>query len=527
MASVDLYGNDAGQIRNAYQSHLRRSASDDEVSGWLSGSYGGGGVNDWINQIANSGEAQQYKAPANPAPQPQAPAPVLGQQPNVSTPQVPQAQPDQRAGLQSVYQNYLGRSASEDELTKWLSGQFGYGSGPQDYDKFVNAIMGSQEARNYRGPAGATPTQGSLEWWQQQGTPTIDIFDPTTGQLKPGWARTGSGYARTGGGTNPTTSNIPGPQNGNFQQWFQQLVQGKPASPQTLRELAPILQQYGIRLGPNNARGFTDGIILPDGTFMDVILGATENGGTGWGWIQPGQGGGFSGAGGGGLGGVNLPNSQYSDPHTKLLEELMLARINSLQSGNDAGLQRLMSFLEQRFNDLQGPGFTGAEQEVLRTQALDPIERDRAAAKKRVLERISAMGHTAESGVAQQLLNEVDKAFDAERATSQNVLATTELNRREGRSQQAGQIASSMYEIPQARAREALGYAGGLADLGPQRLQLAMQAAGMGGNPSSMFQNLMQLAQLNQNSALLDQQNSGALWSGLGSLAYTLMNAGR
>jgi hypothetical protein len=38
---------------------------------------------------------------------------------------------------------------------------------------------------------------------------------------------------------------------------------------------------------------------------------------------------------------------------------------------------------------------------------------------------------------------------------------------------------------------------------------------------------LMQMAQLNQNSALLNQQNSGQLWSGLGSLAYTLMNAGR
>jgi hypothetical protein len=66
-----------------------------------------------------------------------------------------------------------------------------------------------------------------------------------------------------------------------------------------------------------------------------------------------------------------------------------------------------------------------------------------------------------------------------------------------------------------------------LADLGPQRLQLAMQAAGMGGNPSSNFSSLLGLAGLNQNAALLNQRNSGQLWSGIGQAAYYLSNAGR
>ena len=145
-----------------------------------------------------------------------------------------------------------------------------------------------------------------------------------------------------------------------------------------------------------------------------------------------------------------------------------------------------------------------------------------------MLERLSQRGISLESGVAQQLLQEVDSVFDAERATAQTRIGVDELNRREGRNQRAEGIAATMYELPQSREREALGYAGGLADLGPQRLQLAMQAAGMsGGNPVSMFNSLMQLAQMNQQSDLLDQRNSQQLWGGLGELAYTLMNAGR
>ena len=589
MASVDLYGNDAGTIRNAYKTKLRRDASDQEVSGWLSGSYGGGGVNDWVNQIGASGEAQQYNPqpalpqvdptqPSQPAPwrqTPQAP-PVIGQNPNVSRPQETPADPwaTARSGITSLYQQHLGRDPGAGDVDKWLSGGYGYGSGLQDYDKIVTAIMGSEEARKYRPPGGGSATDGgyqNTEWWQQRGVPTIDIFDPMTGQLRQGWKRTGKGYERTSG-TN-TTSNVPGPQGGNFQQWFQQLTNGKRVSPKTLKEMEPILNQYGIKLGPLNARGFTDGIILPDGTFVDVILSAVEDGGTGWGWITGGGGGG--GGNVRGVGGGQLPGDQYNDPYSQLFEQLIKARIGMLQQGvNDpyrqqymSGLQgradalgnaaepayqALLKRLEERFTDLQGPGYTGAENEVIRTGALDPIESDRAAAKKRMIERMAAAGHTMESGVMQMALNEVDKAFDGMRAKTQTTLTTNDLERREDRATRADSIKGTLYDIPQARSREqldvfgamqllegamrgeeearsreAIGYGGALNDLSTNRLQLAMQAAGMGGNPSSMFQNLLGLSQLNQNSSMLNQQNSSQLWSGLGSIAAILAGAGR
>jgi hypothetical protein len=559
MAGVDLYGGDASRIRDTYRTRLGRDASDDEVSGWLSGSYGGGGVDSWVTQIANSGEAQQRQ----PAQEPRQPDPATV---NTGFSQ-PQGDPWEQArqGLSNTYQQHLGRQASQDELNNWLSGSYGYGGGLENYDKYVNAIMGSHEARNYRpqGNPNATGGNQTLEYWQSQGVPAIDIFDPLTGQMKAGWQRTATGYGRTGatGGT----ATVSAPPNGDFQSWFMGLTNGRAPSPQSLEAMAPMLAQYGIRLGPRNARGFTDGIILPNGQFIDVITAATETGGTGWSWQT----------GGGGVGGGQLPGNQYSDPYTQLLEMLMKSRLGQLQQpvndpyrqqllaaqqaraqslGNAAepAYQALIQRLGSRVQDLQGPGYTGAENEAIRTQALDPIESDRTAARQRVLERLSARGITPDSGIAQQALLEVDTAFDGMRATSQTTLAVNDVQRREGRQQRADAIQGTLYDIPQARAREqldvfgamellenvmrqeeearsreAIGYGGALADLGPQRMQLAMQAAGMGGNPQGMFNSLMQMAQMNQNSALLNQRNSGQLWSGLGSLAYTLMNAGR
>lgn len=59
-------------INNAYKTNLGRDASQDEYANWANGSYG----SDPFNQIANSGEANAYKAskPTNSTPQVQGPS---------------------------------------------------------------------------------------------------------------------------------------------------------------------------------------------------------------------------------------------------------------------------------------------------------------------------------------------------------------------------------------------------------------------------------------------------------------------
>lgn len=537
MAAVDLYGADAQKLRSQYQTSLGRDASDDEISGWLTGSYGGGGMDQWLQQISTSHEAQS-RIPQQTAPRPPGSTPgvntTLSPPPQSFTPfELPPQNnqggtywnfdPDAQQQIWNWYQQYLGRTPGMDD---YLAHQ----QNPGGLPGIEATIRGSAEAQDYARRRPATPTQGGA----------------------PGGA-----------------PQVAGPQGGNYQSWFMGLTGGRPPSPQSLVALEPTLAQYGIRLGPKNARGFTDGIILPDGTFVDVIMSATETGGSGWGWIVGGHGGG-AGAGAG----VNMPGNQYSDPYTRMMEEYIRSRIGSLQQpvndpfrdqymqamqrrtqalqSAEPDYQRLLQHLEQRFADLQGPGYTGAENEVIRTQSLDPIENDRTAAKKRMAEQLAARNIGPDSGVFIDAMRQIDSAFDGMRGTTQNTLTVNDLNRRESRQQRADNIRSGIYDIGQARSREQLdtfsgidalsalmrqetdarsreqiSLSGALADLGPQRMQLAMQAAGMGGSPQSMFQSLMQMAQLNQNSALLNQRNSGQLWSGLGSLAYTLMNAGR
>jgi uncharacterized protein YukE len=495
MANVDLYGNDAQRIRNQYKTSLQRDASDDDVTGWLSGQFGGGGVDQWLQQIDTSHEAQQYKQPRQ----------VGQQRPEVSGTLDPGgAAPSNPATPQSPYQN--------------------------------------------------------LDWWSGQGVPQTQIFDNTTGQLLPGWSRTGLGYERS----TPQTPQTPGPQNGDYQSWFMSLVNGKPPTSQQLEALAPMLQQHGIRLGGRSAAGTIDGIFLPDGTFVDVVEAMTPQGGKRWQWgVQT-----------GGVGGGALPGNQYSDPYSKMLEELIKSRIGNLQGGYDDSsrqayqqalqqraqslatgnkqLDQLMAYLQERFTDLKGPGYTGAENEVLRTQALDPIERDRSAARQRLTERLAAMGHTPQSGVFQDAMRRLDAEFEGIRGVSQTQLATNEIGRRENRNQRAEMIGAQLADIPElrareqldvfqaleslgmvarnedeARSREAITYGGVLSDLGPQRLQLAMQAAGMGGNPASLGGVLSNIAGMNQQGAAYNAQQQSQLWSGLGSLAAIIARSGQ
>jgi len=110
---------------------------------------------------------------------------------------------------------------------------------------------------------------------------------------------------------------------------------------------------------------------------------------------------------------------------------------------------KLMDWINTRFQDLSNPGYTGAENEVIRTQALDPIERDRAAAQQRALERISARGMTPDSGLAQELQALVDQGFDASRATAQGDIALNEIQRRNDRMNEATGYAQQAYQLPE------------------------------------------------------------------------------
>lgn len=293
-----------------------------------------------------------------------------------------------------------------------------------------------------------------------------------------------------------------------------------------------------------------------------------------------------------GIPGLNISSydSMFNDPATKQLEDWMSARLNELkQPVNDpsrealarlldqqtamfqaqraaqeqaaAGLRarqaaamqsadEFVNFAKQRAQKLQGPAYTGAESEVFRTQALDPIEADRQAAQQRALQNISARGMDPTSGIAQQLLNDVNASFDRSRAGVQNQLAYKQIEEQRSREQEAqqllgyipqaqsaaargdleflqsldaavnqpeqGAIASAgqsaalgqgVRDEQQVRRQEALAISSMLQQLPTLSLQQAMAAIGQGPSPESLANIAIQLYGIGQN-----QRNQGLSW---------------
>lgn len=263
---------------------------------------------------------------------------------------------------------------------------------------------------------------------------------------------------------------------------FSRLVAGKPANSQTLLSLGPQLQAAGITIEPANAAGASHKIRFPDGRVVRVGNYFDGGGAPSWGWTDQ------------GAAGISSYMAQFNDPSTRLLEQYLqqqMGRLSSQQQAQEqanAGLRakmpdiqaatdRLVAYLNQRATSLQGAPYTGTEQEILRTQALDPIERDRTAANKRALEQIGARGLTPESGIAMGLQNDVNSVFDRQRAGAQGDLAYKTINEQRSRQQEAQQLLGMVPQVQRAGATGDLQFLSALDSavnsLGSQGINLA------------------------------------------------------
>jgi hypothetical protein len=241
---------------------------------------------------------------------------------------------------------------------------------------------------------------------------------------------------------------------------WDQLTSQYPGTVQGLSDLVGAHPELGV----NIVGGSRGDIQLPGGDIWDVILAAGE-GGRGWQRLQnPGSGGGGSAPGGDVM---SAYQAQFNDPATQALER----------------------FLQQRFQQLQQPAYTGTEAEVLRTQALEPIERDRQAARNRALERVSQAGYLPSSGVALDLQNQVDAGYDRTRAQAQGQLAYNQIGEERDRQREAQALLTLLYDLPN------------------RSLQQALAVLGMGPAPESVFNSAMGLYNVGQ-----QQRNQGMQW---------------
>ena len=217
--------------------------------------------------------------------------------------------------------------------------------------------------------------------------------------------------------------------------------------------------------------------------------------------------------------GITAPNQFSQNPLTSALSAFANQQAQRLQNPPEGSGQ---SLLEQALRSISGQfqagGFTPHEQEVFQTQAIDPLEQLRTARKQQVNEELSRRGISPSSGVAQSMLADVDRQFDAQRATTQRNIAAQGAQEVQSRQLQAVNLLNQLAGTEQGRFDKAGQYLQVPIDLANQGFSQAMQLYNLN-NPLSLIQPLLQLSQQQQSHS----DNQGAA---LADLLYTLLNSG-
>ena len=232
-----------------------------------------------------------------------------------------------------------------------------------------------------------------------------------------------------------------------------------------------------------------------------------------------------SGQGGGGWpgqGGLNMPGGQFDDPYTKLFEDTAKQYLERL-TGQNAEMDRLMKFIGDQFAELStSQGYSPDEQAVLRTQALEPIERDRTALNQRVLERTSARGFLPSSGLNELDLRDVDRDAEERRTVAQRDLAVNAIGKRQADRGQALNLAQLGLQIPNQQGQQAMSVANSLYQLPRNALMDSLQVLNSS-SPQSAISPMIQLQQQQQQQAQYQQQQTAAMWQQIGQILAGLM----
>ena len=242
---------------------------------------------------------------------------------------------------------------------------------------------------------------------------------------------------------------------------------------------------------------------------------------------------------------------QFTDPATKAYEALLkqqtslyqqqqkqmqdeALRQQGVRQQTDEAVKRLLGYVNQRVDTLGKPAYSDAEMNVFQTRALDPMERDRTAANKRALENIGSKGYDPSSGIAQELLAQVNRGFDEDRAATQNELGYRQIQEQRSRDQEKQSLLQYAAEAPMAAARgdldfvsylnqlinapgrDAMGTSEMLANLPVQRTQLAAQVLGLGGQPNQSINGLLALLQNAQQNRYQNQNTQSNFWRNIG-----------
>ena len=326
------------------------------------------------------------------------------------------------------------------------------------------------------------------------------------------------------GGTYDTQNPSPYVFNQNaFENAFRQATGGKSG---TLSEwqssIFPSLQQMFPDIQSFGSKG--DKIRLPNGQVIDAVIAAGAGGrGYGLNYDNP-MGSYFSdpllqGYLDFGQGAIDrLMQPQAINPTLQKAIDTLTGLSNAPAPSIDLGsiLAPLREAVTKRQAQIDQPGYSGQQLDLMRTQITDPLEAQRAAAKQQVIQRMASRGIHPGSGILEQALLDVDKAFSQMRTTGERDLGEKVMAQDEARKKEAVQIADML---------SALDLSGNQANLSAasagrgQNLSAAGQLAGIGSQlQTEPIQALMSAMGIYGNMAQMPFQSMAAAQSAMGSV---------
>jgi len=251
-----------------------------------------------------------------------------------------------------------------------------------------------------------------------------------------------------------------------------------------------------------------------------------------------------------------LNQPQQAPDYGALIEQMRNAVSRYTTPADNPDFQPYVDYMRKYFAQLQGPAYTPAQQDLIQTQALDPLERQKQSARQQVIQRLAAQGISPSSGIMEKALQAVDTQFAQLETQSRAGFATNAINLERQNAAQAGQVGGAISGAQQQnttfndqrfnqglnlqkslvdtenqfantneqRAMQAIQLLFQLPQLADTRLGLANQTL-QGGSPSQMsglFGNLAQFGQLGNQQSAQDQQ----YWAQIGAALAHLFGLG-
>lgn len=220
---------------------------------------------------------------------------------------------------------------------------------------------------------------------------------------------------------------------------------------------------------------------------------------------------------------ASQPSGVFTDPGARNWETgVNYGASRLLQPQPNADFQPYVDYMRQYFKQLQQPGYTPAQQDLMQTQALDPLERQRQAARQQVEQRFAQKG--VQGGVVEKAMQDVDRQFNELRTKSQSNFALNQIGYDQARQQQAAQVGASLSQAQQAaatndegRMMQALSLLFQIPQFADQRM-LNANSVLQPMNPASLLGALGQINASNQGQNQFNAQQNQFFWSQLGQL---------